>query len=312
MILYRIVITHLQSQGVALIHPLQRSIIRALLCVSLIGGFSAVAMSQAAGVPVQTRSVKSSDGVRIVYDVRGSGDTTLVFVHCWACNRFFWRDQVDAFSSRYRVVTLDLAGHGESGKDRKHWSTLGLASDVSAVADDLNLQRVILVGHSMGGPVSLEAARLLRGRVIGVVLVDTMHDVDKRRSVASAQADAERLRSNFTGYFSDLSSIFSKSADPAIRHWVEQQAQASDPAAAIALKLDTPNLDPKELFRQAGVPIRAINSEPPFSDSTNIVEDRKYANYDVILVTDAGHFVQLERPEDFNRDLTRWVRDLSR
>jgi pimeloyl-ACP methyl ester carboxylesterase len=313
MIHSRIVFAHLRSQVLEFIHPLQRSIICAFFFVSLIAASSAVAMSQPADVPVQTRSVISSDGVRIVYDVRGSGDTTLFFVHCWACNRFFWRDQVDVFaSSRYRVVTLDLAGHGESGKDRKHWSTLGLANDVRAVADDLNLQRIILVGHSMGGPVSLEAARLLRGRVIGVVLVDTMHDVDKRRPVASAQADAERLKSNFKGYFSDLSSTFSKRSDPTIQHWVEKQAQASDPAAAIALKLDTPNLDPKELFTQAGVPIRAINSKPPFSDYTNIEEDRRYANYDVILVTDAGHFVQLERPEEFNRYLARWIRDLSK
>ena len=233
MILFRIVIVYLRSQAPELTHPLQRSIIRGLLYASLVALSSAVAMAQPAHVPVQTRSVVSSDGVRIVYDVRGSGDTALVFVHCWACNRSFWRDQVDAFSTHYRVVTLDLAGHGESGKDRKHWSTLGLASDVRAVADDLNLQRIILIGHSMGGPVSLEAARMLRGRVIGVVLVDTMHDVDKRRSVASAQADAERLRSNFTGYFSDLSSIFTKSSDPAIRHWVEQQAQASELIARI-------------------------------------------------------------------------------
>jgi pimeloyl-ACP methyl ester carboxylesterase len=156
---------------------------------------------------------------------------------------FFWRDQVEAFSSRRSR---------ESGRTENTGPLLGLAIDVRAVADDLNLQRIILVGHSMGGPVSLEAARLSPGLVIGVVLVDTMHDVDKRRSVASAEADAERLRSNFTGYFSNLSSIFSKNSDPAIRRWVGRQAEASDPAAAIALKLDTPNLDPKGAIQASG------------------------------------------------------------
>jgi pimeloyl-ACP methyl ester carboxylesterase len=256
---------------------------------------------------MQTRAVASSDGVRIVYDVRGSGDTALIFVHCWACNRFFWRDQVDAFSARYRVITLDLAGHGESGKDRKQWSVLGLAQDVVAVANDLKLQRIILVGHSMGGPVSLQAAHLLHGRVIGVILVDTMHDVSQRRTVASAQADAGLLKKDFKAYFSDLSSIFSNASDPSVRHWVERQAMAADPNAAIALKLDTPNVDPEELFSQAGVPIRAINAQPPLSDRTNTEEDRRYANYDVILVSDAGHFLQLERPQEFNDDLAKWV-----
>jgi pimeloyl-ACP methyl ester carboxylesterase len=266
------------------------------------------ALGQHSTVPVQSHSVVSSDGVRIVYDVRGSGDTALIFVHCWACNRLFWRDQADAFSAHYRVVTLDLAGHGESGKDRREWSVLGLAQDVVAVADDLKLRRIILVGHSMGGPVSLEAARLLRGRVLGVVLVDTVPNVDEGKSVASAQADADQLKKNFTGYFSDLSSIFSKTSDPAIRNWVEKQAMAADPTAALALKLDMPSPDFKALFENAGVPIRAINAQPPLTDrATNIEENRKYANYDAILVGDAGHFVQLERPDEFNQDLQWWI-----
>jgi pimeloyl-ACP methyl ester carboxylesterase len=83
-------------------------------------------------------------------------------------------------------VTLDLAGHGDSGKDRSRWSILGLAQDVVAVADDLRLRRIIFVGHSMGGWISLESARVLRGRVVGVVLVDIVHDVGERRSVAQA------------------------------------------------------------------------------------------------------------------------------
>jgi alpha-beta hydrolase superfamily lysophospholipase len=78
-------------------------------------------------IPVETRTVASGDGVPVVYDVRGAGDTAVVFVHCWACNRHFWREQADVFASQYRVVTIDLAGHGDSGKDRSRWSILGLA-----------------------------------------------------------------------------------------------------------------------------------------------------------------------------------------
>jgi pimeloyl-ACP methyl ester carboxylesterase len=271
-----------------------------------------LAISQPASAQSQTHSVLSSDGVRIVYDVRGNGASTLVFLHCWACNRHFWKNQIDAFAPHYRVVTIDLAGHGESGKNRKQWSTVGLAQDVVAVANDLHLQRMILVGHSMGGTVALEAARQLNGRVLGVVLVDSINDVDNRRTVAAAAADAERLRSNFRGYFSDLSAIFTTTSDPAIRHWVEDQAMHADPDAAIGLKLDTPNIDPKELFANAGVPIRGIDAVPPLSEKTNFAENRKYADYDAILVSDSGHFIPLEQPREFNRDLSRWILSLSR
>jgi len=283
-----------------------------LALVCFVAAIVPLPISQPVFAQSQTRSVLSSDGVRIVYDVTGNGTTTLVFLHCWACNRHFWKNQVDAFAPHYRVVTIDLAGHGDSGKDRKQWSTVGLAKDVVAVANDLHLRRMILVGHSMGGTVSLETARQLQGRILGVVLVDSINDVDNRRSVAAAEADADRLRSNFKGYFSDLSAIFTKTSDPAIRHWVEDQAMNADPDAAIGLKLDTPNIDPKKLFANAGVPIRGIDAEPPLSENTNFAENRKYADYDAILVSDSGHFIPLEQPEEFNRDLSRWILALSK
>ena len=158
-----------------------------------------------------------------------------------------------------------------------------------------------------GGTVSLEAAHELHTRVLGAVLVDSINDVDNRRSVAAAEADAERLRSNFRSYFSDLSGIFTNTSNPAIRHWVEEQAMNADPNTAIGPKLDTPNIDPQKLFANAGVPIRGIDAEPPLSEKTNFVENRRYADYDAILVSDSGHFIPLERPEEFNRDLSRWL-----
>jgi len=251
------------------------------------------------------------DGVPIVYDVQGRGAVTLVFVHCWACNRQFWRYQTAAFSRHYRVVTIDLAGHGESGRGRKAWTVPSLAQDVVAVADDLKLRRAILVGHSLGGRVVLHAAPLMKGRVLGVVLVDIMHDASRRVTEAEAQADVAKLRQDYKGYFRNLAPLFSKTADPALVHWVEDQAMASAPEPMIALKLDIPNENPSELFRRAGIPIRAINAMPPLSDLTTIEANKKLANYDATLVPNAGHFLQLERPGAFNRALARWVEELS-
>ena len=95
-----------------------------------------------------------------------------------------------------------------------------------------------------------------------------------------------------------------------VRHWVEHQALGADPRVAIALKLDTPNIDERQLFEHAGVPIRAINAQPPLSPRTNVPENKKHADYDVIFVSDAGHFIPLERPVEFNRDLATWLQCL--
>src|SRR4051794_6360867 len=115
--------------------------------------------SLAVGAEPVKKMVKAADGLSIACDVRGKGDTALVFLHGWGGDREYWKNQADAFAEDYTVVTVDQAGHGKSGKDRKAWTVDALAGDVEAVVKDLGLKRVILVGHSMGGPVSLLAAK---------------------------------------------------------------------------------------------------------------------------------------------------------
>jgi pimeloyl-ACP methyl ester carboxylesterase len=181
-----------------------------------------------------------------------------------------------------------------------------------AVADDLKLKKMILIGHSIGGRVCLQAASLMKGRVLGVILVDIMNDVSQPPvTTTEAEADAVKLKQDFRGYFRDLSPLFSVNSDPAIRHWVEDQAVAADPVPMIALKPDIPNVIPSVLFAHAGVPIRSINAMPPLSDRTNIEENKKYADYDAILIPDAGHFLQLERPNEFNAALDKWLLKLT-
>ena len=134
----------------------------------------AVPAGQAAGPGVAT----APDGVSIAYTVSGEGSPALVFVHGWMCDQTYWTAQAASFSTTHTVVTIDLAGHGESGMEREGWPLIAFGADVEAVVEGLDLDRVILIGHSMGGPVVLEAARLMLERVIGVVGVDTLQDAD--------------------------------------------------------------------------------------------------------------------------------------
>src|SRR5262249_30785345 len=136
-------------------------------------GLCVLASASAADEPAK-KSIRADDGVNLVCDVRGQGDTALVFLHGWCGDRAYWTNQADAFANDYRIVTLDQAGHGESGKDRKAWTVESLAADVAAVVKDLGLKRVILVGHSMGGPVALLAAKRLTGTAIAVIGADTL------------------------------------------------------------------------------------------------------------------------------------------
>ncbi len=120
-------------------------------------------------------TAESADGSLIVYGVRGQGEPTIVFVHCWTCNHTFWDAQVDYFSQHHQVIWLDLAGHGESGSHRQRYTMQAFGQDVAAVVKQVGARKVILVGHSMGGPVVVEAAKQLGDRVVGIVGVDTFY-----------------------------------------------------------------------------------------------------------------------------------------
>jgi pimeloyl-ACP methyl ester carboxylesterase len=124
----------------------------------------------------ESGTVSSADGVPIAYEVRGQGPTTLVFVHGWSCDRNYWRHQMEAFQGEYRLITVDLAGHGASGKSRTDWSIPNFANDVAAVVRAVDAKDVVLIGHSLGGPVALEAGVLLPDRVVGVIGVEAFYD----------------------------------------------------------------------------------------------------------------------------------------
>jgi pimeloyl-ACP methyl ester carboxylesterase len=256
--------------------------------------------------------VDSADGVPISYDVRGNGNDTLLFVHCWACDRTFWKDQADVFAGKgFRVVTLDLPGHGESGRNRKNWTVEGLAADVQAVADKLKLKRMVLVGHSMGSPVSLAAAARMKGRVVGVIAADSLQNAEQGIPAAMVQQISGELEKNYAAMMEGfVQSMFPKNVDPALPQFVVRKGISADHAATIALMRDFPNLDMPKLFRGAGVPIRAINARTEEGMKTAVEINRKYADFDVAYMDGAGHYVQLERPAEFNEKMESWLKGL--
>ncbi len=261
---------------------------------------------------IKRGTATSPDGLQIAYDVRGEGDITLVFVHCWACNREFWREQVDELSGDYRIVTIDLGGHGASASSREQSSIRGLAGDVEAVANELRLDRMVLVGHSMGGPVCLEASRLMATRVLGVIAVDTLHDAGYEFPAEQAAQMIAAFETDFKGAMEAVfSGLATDTMNDELRSWIVERASAADPDIAIALMRDFQTLNFPELFSGAGVPIRAINAAP--SDvipQTDIEGNRRYADYDATLMEGVGHFLHLEQPAAFNRALRAYVDEI--
>ena len=116
------------------------------------------------------------DNATIDYQRSGEGDITLVFVHGSYIDKTYWNDQVEYFSKKFSIVTIDLPGHGKSSRDRSSWSIMGFADDVVEVIKQLKLQNVILIGHSIGADISLIAAVKHPEPIIGFIAVDFFKD----------------------------------------------------------------------------------------------------------------------------------------
>jgi pimeloyl-ACP methyl ester carboxylesterase len=248
----------------------------------------------------------SRDGTRIVYDTRGAGALALVFVHGWACHRGFWDYQLEAFSGRSLVVALDLAGHGESEGERQRWTIAAFGADVAAVVENLELDDIILVGHSMGADVVLEAARGLRDRVRGLVWVDEHRQLTGSRTEEQVSARLEPFRIDFpaaTQAF--VRGMFPESADPSLVERVVAQIASAPKAIALpaleatwAYARNVP-----AVLAEVRLPVIAINSE----DAETDVESMRRCGVEVIVMPDAGHFPMLENPHAFNACLLRAV-----
>jgi pimeloyl-ACP methyl ester carboxylesterase len=265
-----------------------------------------VAFAGAGDTKPATKTVRAEDGLAIVCDVRGKGDTALVFLHGWCGDRAYWKNQVDVFAPDYRVIALDQAGHGESGKDRKVWNVNGLAGDVEAVVKALGLKRAILVGHSMGGPVSLLAAKRMPGTVIAVVGVDTLQNAEVKPPDEQMKQIIQAFEKDFKGMMrGGLSSLLAEKTDPELKNWLVTRAEAQDQKMALGLMRDMSAADLKALLKDAKVPVRCINSSGgyKFFTPTAVGVNKKYADYDAVMIDGVGHYPMLEKPAEFNEKL---------
>jgi pimeloyl-ACP methyl ester carboxylesterase/nicotinamidase-related amidase len=252
------------------------------------------------------RTFRADDGLEIVGEVRGQGDTALVFLHGWGGDREYWKHQVGVFAADYRVVAIDQAGHSESGKGRKKSTADGLAGDVEAVVKALGLKRVILVGHSMAGSVALMAAKRLPGTVIAVIGVDTLQDAEFKLPEEVSKPILDGVEKDFKGTVRAIfDGLFLEKTDAELKKWLQAKAEGQDPKMAIALMRDLFGLDTRKLLKEAKVPVRCINSAGgyKFFTPTVVETNKKYADFGAVTIDGVGHNPMLEKPDEFNRKL---------
>ncbi|MDA0833975.1 MAG: alpha/beta hydrolase [Planctomycetota bacterium] len=257
---------------------------------------------------VRKVEVPSADGVAIRYEVHGekkSDRPTLVFVHGWCCNRTFWLPQLSHFAKEYQVVAVDLAGHGESAGGRETWTMEAFGRDVAAVVNDVGAERVVLIGHSMGGPVILEAAAILSEKVVGLIPVDAFTDPNEEYSEGQMAEFRKPFEDDFPTAMHDAlhheHDFFSDATSDALKERITMTMTSAPPNMGIGAfqgMLDFANERQRPLMKQTKGLFVCINAK---RNEEKVADGKQHApQFDVITLPAAGHFLMMEHPQAFN------------
>lgn len=257
----------------------------------------------------QSGKVKSVDGIEISYSVSGDGETALVFVHGWSCDKSYWKHQVGKLGHDYKFVLIDLAGHGESGTERKDYKIELFGDDVVSVISHLDLKKVILIGHSMGGSVILEAAKKLKGKVIGLIGVDTFQSFTDDWTAEQKEGFLKTFENDFIGTAKGfVRSMFPQTADADLVAEIEKDMSSAPPEVALSAMRNLFYYNPIPTLKSLDLPLISINCD---MYPVSVEENGKHVkDYEVKFMKGVGHFLMIERPDEFNELLSGSVSSL--
>jgi pimeloyl-ACP methyl ester carboxylesterase len=267
-------------------------------------------------------------GTRLFYAQAGNGTPPLVFVHGVASAHDDWHAQVDFFRPRQRVVVCDLRGHGASTGDPAQCDIDTYGADVSTLLRALDLPPAILIGHSMGARVVLQAYIDAPQWVAGLVLVDGSRigtgDAQMAEQAVRQQIEAVGYAAFLQGLFADM---FLEGSDPALKERIVNRALALPEAIGSALiprfiGWDAGSLD--AVLAKVAVPMLVIQStyinpqrvraplEPGASSPWLELIRQSVSTVQIDIVSGAGHFVMREQARAVNQRLEEFVTRLSR
>jgi pimeloyl-ACP methyl ester carboxylesterase len=250
--------------------------------------------------PSQAASV---DGSSIHSSSVGSGPT-LVFVHGWTCDSTSWDQQVPAFAKKYRVITLDLPGHGRSALPKDGKLSMDLfARAVEAVRAEANADRIVLIGHSMGAPVIRQYAHLYPNRVAGLVAVDG--PLDMRGFPGNFNPPSVTGPEGLKTRETMIRGMFVPTTSPAIQDHVLKMMLGPPEATAVGAMaaMFDPAIRWSDPIKAPALEVVAGTGQVPDVTKTREV----LPSFDAQQVAGTGHFLMLEKPDEFNRDLTAFL-----
>jgi pimeloyl-ACP methyl ester carboxylesterase len=279
--------------------------------------------------PYVVQKVEVSDGIQVAYVDEGKGDQTLIFIHGLGSYLPAWKKNIEGLKGQYRCIAIDLPGYGKSSKGKYEGSMQSYAKIVHEVINALALDKVTLVGHSMGGQISILAALAYPEQVEKLVLMapagfETFTEGQKQwfRDVMTAKGvrltTVEQIKVNLAYNFyrlpddaefmiTDRVNMRTASDFEAYCYIIPKcvQGMVDDPVYDYLPDLKQPTL---VFFGEYDnlIPNRYLN--PGTTEAVARDGAGRIPNATLHMVPKAGHFVHFEKAEEVNARIGEFLK----
>jgi pimeloyl-ACP methyl ester carboxylesterase len=237
-------------------------------------------------------------GIQLCVDDRGRGRPTFVFVHGWCCDHTHFAPQLEHFARRHRAIGIDQRGFGASDKPEQDYTIEGFADDLAWVCRELEVERPVVVGHSLGGAIALAMAARHPDLPAALVLCDpaiflpTEGPIDEMLAALASPA-YRAIAEQFVA-----SRLFIDSDDARQKARIVEQMLRTPQHVMHSTLYHLLGFDVEAAARACRAPVLCIEAANPFVDRERF---RAACPQLRMAQTPAvGHFHQLLAPDDVN------------
>jgi|SRR5690349_7761415 len=256
------------------------------------------------------------NGVRVNYQLAGSGEP-VVLIPGFTTSLHLWHNQVEPLSRRYRTLTFDLRGHGDSSAPADGYGTSDYADDLRQLVEHLNLPRAHLVGASLGGAIAVHLALtrpdLVRSLTLAGAVIDGFEGWDEEygarlrraRKIAQTESVEAAVKDWLTHPFFRATRDVAEFAKTAVRYsgagWLSNARAPKAPVSDFArlVEIEVPTL----------VVVGEADVDPCLATAKALAARAQHAR--MVLVKGAGHLPAWDNPEEFNRVLLEFLEHVS-
>ena len=256
--------------------------------------------------------VDSFDGNKIYYEIKGEG-MPIIFLPCVGASLEYWKYQ-ESLASNYKMILIDVAGHGKSENNRKEFTYQSLAKDVLAVIEKEQLDKVLFVGHSFGACVALEASVLLQDKSLGIISIDSLMPLSAYYAREATDEEIEEVMKEYEGDYKE-------NYDGLLRRMMGERFTEDQKTWVISVagydQVDSKDLrnmvkqmllyDYHESLEKITCPIKYILRGTYSPEYMRVLlEEQKGAK----IIEDVSHLMNVEKPQEFNNLINECLKEM--